>query len=184
MGASNTWFFYHSVQGERHRNWNGRDLWKEALEYLARSICRAHGLIWIDRTKMVPDLPSPYKPLPIFSPRKRRPTTVWYKDVAARAQQNSYTLASRLQRIEIRGADSLRVFFICAERQSRQRRDSQTHNRRSPGVQLPTFSRRPRKHADLVAQRQVLKLESSARTQDRGQSGKECRERNEHRRRE
>ena len=74
---------YHSVHGERHRNWNGRDLWKEALEYRARSICRAHGLIWIDRTKMVPDLPSPYKPLPKFSPRKRRPTTVWYKDVAA-----------------------------------------------------------------------------------------------------
>jgi len=50
--------------------------------------------------------------------------------------------------------------------------------------QFQAFSRRPLKHADLVAQSQVLHPESSARTEDRGQSGEECRERNEHRRRE
>jgi len=53
-----------------------------------------------------------------------------------------------------------------------------------PWGQLRVFSSRPLKHADLVAQSQVLQLEGSARTEDRGQSGEECRERNEHRRRE
>ncbi len=37
------------------------------------------------------------------------------------------------------------------------------------------------KHTDLVAQRQVLELESNPRTEDRKQSCEECRERNEHR---
>src|SRR5216683_2034061 len=49
-----------------------------------------------------------------------------------------------------------------------------------PGCQFRALPRRPLKHADLVAQSQVLQLESSARTEDRGQSGEEYRERNEH----
>jgi hypothetical protein len=52
---------YHSVYGERYRNWNGRDLWAQALESLGRSIRRKHGFIWLDSRKKVPDLPSPYK---------------------------------------------------------------------------------------------------------------------------
>jgi len=39
-----------------------------------------------------------------------------------------------------------------------------------------------KKHADLVAQSQVLELEGGTRTEDRGQSCEKCRERNEHRR--
>jgi hypothetical protein len=50
--------------------------------------------------------------------------------------------------------------------------------------QLRAFSRGALKDADLVAQSQVLQLQGRARTKDRGQSGKECRERNEHRKRE
>lgn len=51
---------------------------------------------------------------------------------------------------------------------------------RQPGA----FSRATLQHADLVAQSQVLHLEGSPRTEARGHSGEECRERNEHRRRE
>ena len=51
-----------------------------------------------------------------------------------------------------------------------------------PRGQFRAFSGRPLKHADLVAQSQVLEPESSARTEDRGQSCEECRERNAHRR--
>ena len=40
----------------------------------------------------------------------------------------------------------------------------------------------PLKHADLVAQSQVLELKGSTGTEDPGQSCEECRERNEHRR--
>jgi hypothetical protein len=87
---------YHSVHGERYRNWDGRDLWVEALEYLGRSIRRVHGLIWLDRARMVPDLPSPYKPIPKFTPRKRRPKTKWYKDIAARAEQNQLSVSEQI----------------------------------------------------------------------------------------
>jgi hypothetical protein len=87
---------YYSVHGERYRNWNNRDLWAEALEYLGRSIRRAHGLLWLDRARMVPDLPSPYKPLPKFTPRKRRPKTAWYKDVASRAEQNQLSVSEQI----------------------------------------------------------------------------------------
>ena len=40
------------------------------------------------------------------------------------------------------------------------------------------------KHADLVSEGEVLQLQGSPRTQDRRQSGKECRKKNEHRQRE
>jgi hypothetical protein len=63
---------YHSLHGGRYRDRNGEDVWAEALKYLGRAIRRKHGLMWIDRSRMVPDLPSPYKPLPKFTPRKRR----------------------------------------------------------------------------------------------------------------
>ena len=52
-----------------------------------------------------------------------------------------------------------------------------------PGSQREVFSRGALKHADLVAQSQVIQLEASARTEDRGHCGKEYRERIEHRRR-
>jgi hypothetical protein len=55
---------YHSVHGERYRDWNGRDLWKEALTLLGRSIRREHGLIWLGGTKVVSALPWPYNPEP------------------------------------------------------------------------------------------------------------------------
>jgi hypothetical protein len=48
-----------------------------------------------------------------------------------------------------------------AERQSLQRRDSQTHNRRSVEVNLGRFFRGSLKHADLVAQSEVLEPEGS-----------------------
>jgi len=70
---------YHSLHGNRDRDRNGEDLWAEALKYLGRAIRRKHGLMWIDGKRMVPDLPSPYKPMPKFSSRKRRPKTPWYK---------------------------------------------------------------------------------------------------------
>ncbi len=44
------------------------------------------------------------------------------------------------------------------------------------------FSRGSLKHADLVAQSQILQLERSARMEDRRQICEERRERNEHRR--
>ena len=87
---------YHSIHGERYRDWNGRDLWAEALEYLGRSIRRKHRFIWLDIRKKVPDLPPPYKPLPKFTPRKRRPKTAWYKDVASRAEQNQLSVSEQI----------------------------------------------------------------------------------------
>ena len=51
-----------------------------------------------------------------------------------------------------------------------------------PRGQFQAFSCGPLKHADLVAQSQVLELEGSTWTEDRGQSYEECRERNRHRR--
>src|SRR6184192_4107536 len=51
-----------------------------------------------------------------------------------------------------------------------------------PRGQFRTFCCGPLKHADFVAQSQVLKLESSTRTEDRAQNSEEGRERNEHRR--
>jgi hypothetical protein len=70
-----------------------------------------------------------------------------------------------------------------AERQSLQTRDSRTHNRRSPEVKFGRGSCGSPKHTDLVAQNQVLTLESSARTEDRRQSCEQWRERNAHQRR-
>jgi hypothetical protein len=70
------------------------------------------------------------------------------------------------------------------ERQLLQMRDRPTHNRRSLEVKPGAFSRGPLKHANLVAQSQVLPLEGSARTEDRGKSGEESRENQEHRGRE
>jgi hypothetical protein len=62
---------YHSVHGERYRDWNGRDLWAEALKYLAPSIRRECGFIWLDcETTVVCSLPWPYKPEPKFKPAK------------------------------------------------------------------------------------------------------------------
>jgi hypothetical protein len=52
-----------------------------------------------------------------------------------------------------------------------------------PQGQFRAFSCGPPKHPDLVAQSQVLELEGGTRTEDRGQSCEECRERNEHQRR-
>jgi hypothetical protein len=46
------------------------------------------------------------------------------------------------------------------------------------------FSSRPLKHGDLVAQSQVFQPQCGLRTEDRGQGGDECRERNEHRKKE
>src|SRR5882762_10199982 len=66
-----------------------------------------------------------------------------------------------------------------AERQSRQRRDRQTHNRRSPDVNFKRFA------ADLWSTPiwwRRAELEEGTRTEDRGQSSEEYRERNEHRR--
>jgi hypothetical protein len=87
---------YHSVHGERYRNWRGRDLWAEALQYLGSSIRRTNGLIWLDEKRMIPDLPSPYKPLPKFTPRKRRPRTAWYKEVASRAEENGLSISEQI----------------------------------------------------------------------------------------
>src|SRR5258708_6669491 len=47
-----------------------------------------------------------------------------------------------------------------------------------PGGQFRAFSGGSLKHADLVAQSQVLEPEGSTRTEDRRQSCEECRERN------
>jgi hypothetical protein len=49
--------------------------------------------------------------------------------------------------------------------------------------QLRAFSRGALKDADLVAQSQVLQLKGSARAKDRGQRGKGCLEKNQHRER-
>jgi hypothetical protein len=87
---------YHSLHGNRYRNVRGRDLWVEALNYLGRSVCRRHGLIWLNEKRTVPDLPSPYKPLPKFKPRKRKPRTAWYQDVARRAEENGLSISEQI----------------------------------------------------------------------------------------
>ena len=87
---------YHSVHGERYRDWNGRDLWKEALTFLGRSIRREHGLIWLDGTKVVSALPWPYKPEPKLKIRKRRSQTKWNKDVALRAEENGLSISEQI----------------------------------------------------------------------------------------
>src|SRR6516164_798151 len=51
-----------------------------------------------------------------------------------------------------------------------------------PSGQFRAFCRRPLKHADLMAQSEVLEFEGSARAENSKQSGEECREKNEHRR--
>jgi hypothetical protein len=88
---------YHSLHGNRYRNVRGRDLWDEALKYLSRTVCRKHGLIWLDTKRFVPDLPPPYKPVRKFMPRKRKPQTSWYKDVAARAQVNNLVFSEQIE---------------------------------------------------------------------------------------
>jgi hypothetical protein len=87
---------YHSLHGNRYRNLRGEDVWAEALKYLGRAVRRKHGLIWLDSKRVVPDLPSPYKPLPKFTPRKRRPKTAWYKDVASRAEENGVGITEQI----------------------------------------------------------------------------------------
>jgi hypothetical protein len=54
-----------------------------------------------------------------------------------------------------------------AERQSPQIRDSQTHKRRSTGVNRGRFLAERWQHADLVAQSQVLEFEGNARAEER-----------------
>ena len=48
------------------------------------------------------------------------------------------------------------------------------------GGQFRTFCGESLKHADLVAQGQILELQGSTRTQDRRQDSKECRKKNKH----
>jgi hypothetical protein len=85
-----------SLHGNRYRDRNGEDLWAEALKYLGRAIRRKHGLIWIDKARMVPNFPWPYKPLPKFTLRKRRPRTAWYKEVASRAEENGLSISEQI----------------------------------------------------------------------------------------
>jgi hypothetical protein len=87
---------YHSLHGNRYRDRNGKDVWAEALKYLGRAIRRKHGFICLDSRKKVPDLPPAYKPPPKFTPRKRRPKTAWYKDVASRAEQNQLSVSEQI----------------------------------------------------------------------------------------
>ena len=88
---------YHSLHGNRHRDRNGEDLWAGALCYLGRAIRRKHGFIWLDATKTFPDLPPPYKPVPKFTPRKRKPGTLWYKDIASRAELNGWSISEQVE---------------------------------------------------------------------------------------
>ena len=71
--------------------------------------------------------------------------------------------------------------MVSAERQPRQRRDRQIHNRRSVEVNQAFCSSSP-KHTDLVTQSQVLELEGGTRSEDRRQSREECHKSSEHRR--
>jgi hypothetical protein len=88
---------YHNVHGERYRNWNGRDLWAEALKYLRGSIRREHGLIWLDcETNVVSSLPWPYKPEPKLKTRRRKPHTKWYNDVAGRAEISGLSISEQI----------------------------------------------------------------------------------------
>jgi hypothetical protein len=87
---------YHSLYGNRYRDRNGANLWAEAPKYLGRTIRRKNGLMWLNRTKLVPDLPPPFKPIPKFTPRKRKPRTAWYKDVALRAEENGSSISEQI----------------------------------------------------------------------------------------
>jgi hypothetical protein len=88
---------YQSLHGARYRNWNNYDLWAEALRYLGRAVRRNHGFIWLDRgTRLISDLPSPYKPLPKFKPRKRKPRTNWFNDVVRRAEANGLSVSEQI----------------------------------------------------------------------------------------
>jgi hypothetical protein len=88
---------YYSIHGERYRNWNGRDLWAEALKYLGGSIHRKRGLIWLDReTTVVSSLTWPYKPEPKLKTRRRKPQTKWYKDVAGRAEISGLSISEQI----------------------------------------------------------------------------------------
>src|SRR6516162_11656158 len=69
-----------------------------------------------------------------------------------------------------------------AERQSRQNAAEKDPQHAVPSGQFRAFCRRPLKHADWMAQSQVLEFEGSARAEDSTHSGEECREKNEHRR--
>ena len=74
--------------------------------------------------------------------------------------------------------------MVRAERQSLQTRDSQTHNRRSSRINLGALSCGALKNADLVPEGQILQPKGSARTPDRRQGRKQCRDKIEHRERE
>jgi hypothetical protein len=87
---------YHSLHGNRYRDRNGEDIWAEALKCLDGVVRRKHGFIWLDNKRVVPDLPSPYKPLPKITPRKRRPRTAWYKEVASRAEENGLSISEQI----------------------------------------------------------------------------------------
>jgi hypothetical protein len=88
---------YHSLHGNRYRDRDGHDLWGEALRYLGRAVRRGHGCVWLDReTRLISDLPSPYKPLPKFKPRKRKPRTAWYQAVASQAEANGLSISEQI----------------------------------------------------------------------------------------
>jgi hypothetical protein len=88
---------YHRLHGNRYRDRKGEDVWAEALKYLGRAIRRKNGLIWLDGTKVVPDLPPPYKPLPkLKHTRKRKPRTAWYRDVALRAEKGGMSISEQV----------------------------------------------------------------------------------------
>ena len=103
--------------------------------------------------------------------------------------------SSRLAAPDLPGPEETKALAMpskdCVRLNNRQRRapvapdpgqpdPEKTVHVRQPGA----FSRATLQHADLVAQSQVLHLEGSPRMEARGHSGEECRERNEHRRRE
>jgi hypothetical protein len=67
------------------------------MDYLGRAVRREHGLIWLDDETKAPKLPMPYKPAPTFKPRKRKPQTRWYQDVAARAEANGLGISEQIE---------------------------------------------------------------------------------------
>lgn len=86
---------YHSLHGTRYRDFDGRDIWLEALLLLGIAVRRQHGFIWLDReTRLVSKLPWPYTPE--LRPRKKRPRSRWYLDVAARAEANGLTISEQI----------------------------------------------------------------------------------------
>jgi hypothetical protein len=100
---------YHSLHGNRYRSVHGRDLWAEALKYLSRTVCRKHGLIWLDTKRFVPDLPPPYKPPPkLKQTRKRKPRTAWYRDVAIRAEKSGLSISEQIA-ADRQGAELIQI---------------------------------------------------------------------------